>query len=53
LTERVIQYQYKPIHHVIHTHHAERLLFDRMAQRNGESVSPISELDALEKSLEV
>jgi translation initiation factor 3 subunit F len=48
----VLQHHYKPIQHVIHTHHPERILFDRMAQRGEESVSPISDLDTLEKSLE-
>jgi translation initiation factor 3 subunit F len=53
LTERVLQQQFKPMNHVIHTHQPERLLFDRMAQRSeDEAFMPLSDLDTLEKSLE-
>jgi len=54
LTERgVIQQQFKPVPHVIHSHLPEKLLFEKMSLRGEEeTASPLSDLDTLEKSLE-
>jgi len=48
----VIQQQLKPVPHVIHTHHPERILFEKVLQKGEMDTSPISDLDTLEKSLE-
>jgi len=53
LTERgVVQQQFKPVKHSLQTHQPERLLFERMAECKGKELTPLSDLEALERSLE-